>query len=258
MSARWLARLFSTAPVFREAARVMPQPIRARIRGVLRSPRLRRRLSPVHWGNLRRLRPFSSRYGFDRGTPVDRYYLDTFFRNYSSDISGHVLEVRDPDFSGRFGHHITELDLVDIDPANDDATIIADLSDHGALPAERFDCVIIPQTLQFVGDLGAAVSNAWESLTSGGILLVTIPTISKREHHLPDADRWRMTPAGLAHVLRRSCSGAEIEVRGLGNVLSAVAFLEGVAAEELTASELDAHDPEFPVIACASARRVRA
>ena len=37
-----------------------------------------RGLGVPYWGNLRRLRPFSVYYGFDRGTPVDRYYLDRF------------------------------------------------------------------------------------------------------------------------------------------------------------------------------------
>lgn len=216
---------------------------------------MRRRIRPVRWGNLRRLRPLSSRFGFDRGTPVDRYYLDSFFRDHSSDISGCVLEVRDPDFSGRFGHDITKLDLVDIDPSNDGASIIADLGDRGALPTERYDCIVIPQTLQFVHDVDAALSNAFQSLALGGVLLVTMPAISKREHHLPDVDRWRVMPTGLAKLLRRSCPDAEINVRGFGNLLSAVAFLEGIASEELSVAELEAHDPEYPILTCGSVRR---
>src|SRR5262245_50153649 len=41
---------------------------------------LLRGLPVPRWGNLRRVRPFSASYGFDRGTPIDRYYLDTFLR----------------------------------------------------------------------------------------------------------------------------------------------------------------------------------
>jgi len=29
----------------------------------------------VRWGDLRRPRPFSDRYGYDRGTPIERYYI---------------------------------------------------------------------------------------------------------------------------------------------------------------------------------------
>jgi hypothetical protein len=234
---------------------LLPRPARDRLRRVFESPRLRRRIRPARWGNLRRLRPFSTRYGFDRGTPVDRYYLDSFFRDQGATIRGHVLEVRDPGFSGRFGREITALDIVDIDPANDDASIIVDLVDHESLPAATFDCVVAPQTLQLVTDVDAAVANIWQSLRPGGSLLVTIHTLSKRYHHLPELDRWRMMPNGLAEVLRRACPGAEVDVVGLGNLLAAVAFLEGVASEELTPAELDAHDPEFPVLACGRARR---
>src|SRR5438105_201348 len=30
------------------------------------------------WGNLRRTTPFSDHYAFDRGTPIDRYYVAQF------------------------------------------------------------------------------------------------------------------------------------------------------------------------------------
>ena len=40
------------------------------------------------WGNLRRVQPFSKAYGSDRGTPVDRYYLDRFLDANRSAITG--------------------------------------------------------------------------------------------------------------------------------------------------------------------------
>jgi hypothetical protein len=33
-----------------------------------------------------------------------------------------------------------------------------------------------------------------------------------------------------------------------GNVLTSVAFLEGLAARELRREELDAHDPQYPML----------
>jgi len=39
-----------------------------------------------------------------------------------------------------------------------------------------------------------------------------------------------------------------VDVRGLGNVLACVAFLVGMAAEELSARELQEHDPSFPLL----------
>ena len=43
-----------------------------------------------------------------------------------------------------------------------------------------------------------------------------------------------------------------------GNVLSAMAFLQGIAAEELTSEELDYRDPDFETLIGIRARRVEA
>jgi SAM-dependent methyltransferase len=236
-------------------ARLLPRGVRARIRGRLDSPRLRRRVRPVRWGNLRRIEPFSVRYGFDRGTPVDRYYLEAFFRDRGSEIAGTVLEVKNPEFSGRYGRNVRKLDLVDIDAANDSATIIADLVDAESLPANTFDCVIVPQTLQLVTDPDAAVINLWQSIAPGGVLLATVPAVSKRDHHLAAVDRWRFMPAGLADLLSGQCLDGDVEVFGYGNLLAATAFLHGIAAEELLPRELDTHDPAYPILACGRARK---
>jgi hypothetical protein len=41
---------------------------------------------------------------------------------------------------------------------------------------------------------------------------------------------------------------ADVEVVTYGNVLGALGYLHGLATEELTAEELDYHDPDFEVI----------
>ena len=48
---------------------------------------------------------------------------------------------------------------------------------------------------------------------------------------------------------------AEVSVRSYGNVLAATAMLHGIVCEELSAAELDFHDPDYPVTVCAVARR---
>jgi hypothetical protein len=40
--------------------------------------RLRRILRPAFLGIARRTTPLSRHWGFDRGTPVDRYYIERF------------------------------------------------------------------------------------------------------------------------------------------------------------------------------------
>jgi SAM-dependent methyltransferase len=203
---------------------------------------------PIAWGDLRRIRPFSEGYGFDRGTPVDRVYIEAFLAEHRDAIRGDVLEVHDSAYTEMFGTDVTP-HVLDIDPANPQVGIVADLSDPWSLPAERFDCFILTQTLQYVSDIGAALENAWGLLRSGGTLLCSVPTMSRVDPRAGETDRWRFTPAGLGTLL--SACGGEIEVQGFGNLPTQVAFLMGLAAEELEPEELTVYDPDFPLLACA-------
>ena len=241
----------------RRFARRLPQPVQDRLRRIAGSRRIARLRRPLHWGTLRRLRPLSERYGFDRGTPVDRVYLDAFFALHATEITGRVLEVGAPMFTRRFGRGVVSVDVVDIDPRNDSATIVADLSDAGCLPRGAFDCIVVPQTLQYVSDPNTALANLWGALVPGGIVLLTVPTIAKLDHDIGDVESWRFLPRGLGRLVEVSCPEASVEIRAFGNVLAAVAILMGVAAEEMRDTEIAAVDPEYPVLVTAAISRAR-
>src|SRR5262245_14131445 len=114
--------------------------------------RLRRLLRPAWLGTLRRLTPLSDSWGMDRGTPVDRYYIEQFLAEHRADIHGRVLEGRDDHYSTRFGSGVLKQDVLDINPANPQATLVADLAAADAIPANQFDCFVLTQTLQFIYD----------------------------------------------------------------------------------------------------------
>src|SRR6266508_1565007 len=115
--------------------------------------RLRRLTRPAWFGTLRRTTPLSANYGYDRGTPVDRYYIDQFLENHRADIRGRLLEVKDSGYTNRYGHLVTAQDVLDINPANPHATIISDLAAADAISSNTFDCFILTQTLQYIYDL---------------------------------------------------------------------------------------------------------
>src|SRR5215510_7351380 len=129
--------------------------------------RLRRFLRPAWLGTLRRTTPLSDRYGYDRGTPVDRYYIELFLQEHRRDIHGRVLEVKDRGYTERYGTDVKRCDVLDMDPHNGQATIIADLTAADAIPADTFDCFILTQTLQLIYDIRAAISPAHRSLRPG-------------------------------------------------------------------------------------------
>jgi SAM-dependent methyltransferase len=206
------------------------------------------------WGNLRRLEPFSAHYGYDRGTPIDRHYIEAFLNRCREDVSGRVLEVKDSTYARRYGARLSRIEVVDIDAGNPDATLVADLCEVGSLPAARFDCVILSQTLHLLQEPALALANVRQALAPGGVLLLTVPTISRVVREAEGRDCWRWTPAGLRQLLTGFWPTAGIEVEGHGNLVTALGCLLGLAAEELDTTELRCQDAVFPVVVTARVR----
>lgn len=213
----------------------------------------KRSIGRPEWGTLRRRAPFSDSYGLDRGTSVDRPYIDAFIAHHAEDIRGTVLELLDSRYTDQFGKdRVHDSQILDINPDNRQATIVADLGEPNSLPAETFDCFVLTQTLHFVADLEAGLMNAWTTIKSGGSILISMPVVSRLDPTMGhERDFWRLTPAGLGYILKRTLPDADIHVEGHGNLVTSVAFLYGLAAEELSEADYRLDDPHFPLVACA-------
>lgn len=220
-----------------------------------RNARLQRLRHPAFLGTIRRTTPLSDHWGRDRGTPVDRYYIEHFLAGARNAIRGRVLEVMNTDYTRRFGAAVERSDVLDVDPANPLATIVSDLANADDIPSETFDCFILTQTLQYIYDIQSAVGNAHRILRPGGTLLCTVPTVSRIARRELQSEYWRFTAAACSRLFGDVFTGGVVDVRARGNVLSAVAFLVGMAREELSSRELDQDDPFFPVIVTVQARK---
>lgn len=204
----------------------------------------------VRWGSLRRTSPISRRYGYDRGKPVDRHYIEDFLATWSADIKGRVLEIKEPEYTQSYGGaRVTQSDILDVDAANPQATIIADLNQRTQLPEEAYDCIIFTQTLQYIYGLDCALRELHRSLKPGGVLLMTVPGITPSP--LGEGRHWSFTRLSAERLLDESFGGQNGEVWSYGNLMAVTAFLYGLAAEELRPSELAACDPEYPLIIAA-------
>ena len=210
--------------------------------------RLVRARRPAWLGTIRRLAPLSEHYGRERGTPIDRYYIERFLADESDAITGRVLEVLNRDYIERFGSEVDRADVLDVDPSNRNATIVADLAAADAIPSDEFDCFVLTQTLQYVYDLESTVAHVHRILRPGGTVLCSVPTVSRIGRLALDSEHWRLTAASCRRLFGDAFAGGEVRVRARGNVLAAVAFLMGLAAEELSTDELDHDDPYFPVV----------
>ncbi len=239
----------STRPTTGELG-AAPDPLRWR-------RRLQRVRHPAWLGTIRRTTPVSDHYGRDRGTPIDRYYIEQFLAAEREAIRGRVLEVMNRDYTVRFGAGVGTSDVLDIDPGNPEATIVSDLAAADSVPTSSFDCFILTQTLQYIYDLKAAVEHAHRILAPGGTLLCTVPVVSRIDRLQLGSECWRLTTVACSRLFGDVFPADSVAVRARGNVLVGVAFLVGMAAEELSPRELDRDDPFFPVIVSVRATKAR-
>jgi SAM-dependent methyltransferase len=200
----------------------------------------------VSWGNLRRTRPFSSDFGFDRGTPIDRYYVLKFMERHRQRISGDVLEIQQTGYTRMFARNLRRSHSVDIDPQHG-TTYVCDLAhSEGILASDTYDCFLMPNTLNHLRELELCLANALRVLKPGGVILATVATLVPLTPNF--LDYWRLTPAGWKDVTARVWPQCSVGLQVYGNVLSTAAAMMGVASEELTPEELDVEDPRYPVL----------
>jgi glycosyltransferase involved in cell wall biosynthesis len=243
---RWRVRSLAVARV--------PPPARRLLRGAARRARA---IGPARMGSLRRLTPLSRQFGYDRGLPVDRYYIERFLAANAHVIAGRVLEVGDSAYTRRFGGtRVTRVDVLNIDADAPETTIVADLAAGEGIPSASFDCLVITQTLHLVYDVSAAVRTLHRILRPGGTVLATFPGISPLS-----TDRWAqtwywsLTPLSATRLFAEVFGSENVEVSAHGNVLASVAFLEGMAARELRRRELETYDSQFPMLITVRAYR---
>lgn len=210
--------------------------------------------TPVPWHDLRRTEPISRNWGFDRGRPVDRFYIEGFLEREQAAIRGTACELLNDDYVRRFGgERVRKCEVLDLDPSNPRATWIDDLTAPRDAHEGKFDCFLLTQTLPYIYEAGAALASAYRALKEGGVLLVTVPSIIK--YHREPEDHWRFTPDSLARMVRERCPGARATIEPHGNLLAAVAFLHGMAVEDLDPAELAHRDPEYPLVVTARIER---
>lgn len=210
----------------------------------------------VRFGDLRRLTPISQTFGFDRGTPIDRHYIEGFLSQNAADIRGRVLEIGDNSYTVTFGGtRVDRSDILSVEFSNPKATFVGDIAQSDVLPEATFDCIVLTQTLQYIFEPHAAIATMFRALKPGGVLLLTVPSVKSRTDGPAWGATWYwwFTSAAIKRLLEGSFQRDAIAVQTYGNLFVATAFHFGVALEELRRDELEASDPDFPVIVGARA-----
>jgi SAM-dependent methyltransferase len=196
------------------------------------------------WGTLRQLEPVSREFGYDRGLPIDRYYIERFLETHERDVAGRTLEVGDNEYTRRYGGtRTTRRDVLHVNGRNPAATIVADLTDAPQIGEGTFDCIVLTQTLHLIYDMDRAIATLHRIVRPGGVVLATFPGITQLSE-----DEWNRTwswafDSRIARRLFASHFGEQnVAVEAHGNSLAAAAFLHGLATTDLTPEQLDAEE----------------
>ncbi len=210
----------------------------------------------VRWLRLldqRDVLPLWGVWGYERGTPIDRYYIGNFIRAHAGAVHGRVLEFGWPDYQGYFdASRIERYDVLDL-KAHDDVTLVGDIQCIPQIADATFDCIVCTQVLLLIPDLFAAMREMHRILKPGGILLLTLPhvalTMPRKE--FPN-DYWRFTEDSVRLLL---AAFSEVRITVHGNSYAAFYFANRIVVEDLTPADLDWTDTRFPLHVNAYARK---
>ncbi|MEO5647727.1 MAG: glycosyltransferase, partial [Chitinophagaceae bacterium] len=209
----------------------------------------------VHKGDFNRVIPFNTDFGYSRGGPVDRYYIENFLGKNESCIKGRVLEIGDNDYTIRFGKtNVTKSDVLHVNEDNEKATFVGDLSNAPEIQDNTFDCIILTQTLHLIYEYKDALKTCERILKPGGTLLLTVPGIT----HIDQGEwknywLWSFTEASITRIFLEVFPVHTTVVETHGNVLVATAFLYGMGLKEIRKEDMDFVDPHYQVIITAKA-----
>lgn len=192
--------------------------------------------------------PISRRFGGERGTPIDRYYIDKMISDNKECITGDVMEIGDALYTKRFGVDVNNSYVLHVNGWGKDV-IKGNLATGEGIQENLVDCLICTQTIQFIYDVGSTIKNVYRLLKPGGIALVTASGIAQLSmyDYRNWGEYWKFTRKSL-ELLFGSCFIMDnIEIQAYGNVKTAMGFLYGLTVEDLDESDLNFNDEQYTV-----------
>jgi len=202
--------------------------------------------------------PVSRSFGFDRGKPIDRYYIEKFLEGHREYIRGSVIEVAEDTYSKMFDSGIEKSDILHVSNDSKNATIVADLTKKESLPESRFDCFICTQTLNFIYDFKKGIEGITHLLKPGGTALVTVAGICQISKYDEErwGDFWRFCPNGIEKSFQEVFGRNNVKIFVYGNCEAVISLLQGLAVNEKNKRILDENDSEYPLTIGIVAKRI--
>lgn len=203
---------------------------------------------------LIRKNPVNDEWGFNRGLPIDRHYIEKFVQANKSLIQGKVLSIGDDYHAKKYSENLESSDILHVNNTPE-ATIVADLTNAPNIPSDSFDCILLIQTLQLIFNTDAAIETCQRILKPGGVIILTAPGITPlKDEEWNDFWCWSFTTHSMQQILAAHFPTGNIKIHSYGNIDSACGFLHGLGPKDLPHESLSKEDPRFPVIISGIAR----
>ncbi len=197
------------------------------------------------------MKPISRRCGYERGTPIDRYYIEKFLDSNQKYIQNKVMEVADNQYTCRYSKNIKEALIMHVEGWDKDVVQINLETGNGvAKYANSIDCFICTQTIQMIYDIKTAMKNIYKMLKQDGTALITIAGIAgiSLYDYYNWGEYWRVTPKALRMIMEETFDRNKIEIFGYGNIKTTIAFLYGLCVEDLGENDFTYDDEQFPML----------
>ena len=199
-----------------------------------------------------------SDWGYRRGTPVGRVYIDMFLNKYRECIRGDIMEVAETTYSERFCQKNDTTSFTAIHVEKKEGCRQANLETGEGFYKEEFDTMIITQTLAYIYNLNEVINTIYRSLKQGGHCFVTVTDIG----HMGSIETekygafWGFHRAGIAKLFTEVFGENNVMIESYGNLKTVVAQLYGICAEDLDKKIINKKDDRYPMIIGIVARKV--
>jgi hypothetical protein len=216
------------------------------INGLLTVP-----VGAIDFGNFKRLIPFCPDYGYSRGTPIDRYYLNRFIEEIRDEVTGNTLEIGGAKQNQQLygfsrANPYRALDM----KAKTGVDIVGDVHNPDLCRNNSLDSIIIFNVLEHCERPWVVVDNIHNWLKERGKVFCMVPT-AQRIHGAPN-DFWRILPDAMGTLFSKFSA---LKLLSYGNPITTISSLMGIAAEELSREDLESLNNEYPVATCVVAQK---
>ncbi len=169
------------------------------------------------------LYPASRVFGYDRGLPIDRFYINEFLTKQAKLFKGSCVEIGYPEFALKFNIPPENITVIGVNGGGRDFRYInCDLTSECTLPESVFDLFICTQTLNFISDYKSAVKNSSKLISKEGAFVGTVSGLSTLSKY--DEDRWgdyyRFSERAIREALLEYFY--DVEIVTYGNLYSAI------------------------------------